>query len=84
MITETDSLNTIDLGRYYAILPSVSFNHPVEDYLKHHNAKFVEKGFSYNSGKNTQWVNVEEMRELIKQFVDPDFQPLRKFVLHDQ
>ena len=24
MITDTDSLNTIDLGKYYAILPSVS------------------------------------------------------------
>jgi UDP-N-acetylglucosamine 4,6-dehydratase/5-epimerase len=28
MITDTDSLNTIDLGNYYAILPSVSFSIP--------------------------------------------------------
>ena len=36
MITDTDSLNTIDLGEYYAILPSVSFNYEEKDYLNHH------------------------------------------------
>jgi UDP-N-acetylglucosamine 4,6-dehydratase/5-epimerase len=73
MITETDSLNTIDLGKFYAILPSVSFNHLAEDYLKHHKATFVEKGFSYNSGANKEWINVNQLRELIKIHVDPDF-----------
>ena len=34
MITMTDALNTIDLGKYYAILPSVSFKHKREEYLK--------------------------------------------------
>ena len=33
MITMTDALNTIDLGKYYAILPSVSFKHKREEYL---------------------------------------------------
>ena len=31
MITATDAMNTIDLGRYYAILPSVSFKHQREE-----------------------------------------------------
>lgn len=75
MITETDSLNTIDLGKYYAILPSVSYNYSTEDYLKHHNAKFVEKGFSYNSGKNTEWVSVDKMRKLVREYVNQDFEP---------
>ncbi len=39
MITDTDSLNTIDLGKYYAILPSVSFVYVEEEYPKHHTAK---------------------------------------------
>lgn len=73
MITDTDSLNTIDLGRYYAILPSVSFNHTEEDYIKHHNAVKVPFGFKYNSGTNTEWETVESLRELIKTHVDANF-----------
>jgi len=74
MITDTDSLNTIDLGIYYAILPSVSFNYSEEEYIKHHKAKKVEFGFKYNSGTNTEWESVESLRDLIKEHVDPDFE----------
>lgn len=74
MITDTDSLNTIDLGRYYAILPSVSFNHAEEDYINHHNAVKVPFGFKYNSGTNTEWETVESLRELIKTHVDANFE----------
>lgn len=76
MITATDSLCTIDLGKYYAILPSVSFNYSPEDYLSHHQAAFVEKGFSYNSGENAEWETVESLREKITEQVDPGFQPV--------
>lgn len=73
MITDTDSLNTIDLGHYYAILPSVSFTYTEAEYLKHHNAQKVPFGFKYNSGTNTDWETVESLRELIKTHVDPTF-----------
>jgi len=73
MITDTDSLNTIDLGKYYAILPSVSTSYKMADFLKHHNAKPVEYGFKYDSGSNTQWETVETLRELIRLHIDPDF-----------
>jgi UDP-N-acetylglucosamine 4,6-dehydratase (inverting) len=73
MITETDSLNTIDLGNYYAILPSVSFSHCKEDFIRHHNAKAVEFGFKYNSGTNDDWETIESLREKIRKFVDPNF-----------
>lgn len=73
MITDTDSLNTIDLGHYYAILPSVSFIYTETEYLKHHNAQKVPFGFKYNSGTNTDWETVESLRELIKTHVDPTF-----------
>ena len=67
MITATDSLNTIDLGRYYAILPSVSFNghRSKDDYIKHHNAKPVPEGFHYSSDNNDEWETVESLREKI-------------------
>lgn len=74
MITATDSLDTIDLGRYYAILPSVSFQYTREDFLKHHNAHYVEQGFHYSSDNNTEWETVESMRENIKRYVDPNFE----------
>ena len=53
MITVTDAMNTIDLGPYYAILPSVAFNHKYEDYVNHHNAVKVPEGFHYSSDTNT-------------------------------
>ena len=28
--------------------------------------KIVEEGFEYDSGKNTEWLSVEELRELLK------------------
>ena len=73
MITPTDSLNTIDLGEYYAILPSVSYYHTKEDYLKHHNAIPVPTGFHYSSEINEDWETVESMQENIKKYVDPNF-----------
>ena len=74
MLTDTDSLNTIDLGPYYAILPSVSFTYNEADYLQHHKAKKVPFGFKYNSGTNTEWETVESLRSLIKEHVDANFE----------
>lgn len=69
MITDTDSLNTIDLGEYYAILPSVSFSCTEEDYLSHHKAKKVPFGFKYNSGTNDRWETVDSLKDLISKHV---------------
>ncbi len=73
MITVTDSMNTIDLGKYYAILPSVSFKHKRSDYLEHHHATPVPEGFHYSSDKNTEWETVKSMREKIVKYCDPNF-----------
>jgi FlaA1/EpsC-like NDP-sugar epimerase len=70
MITESDSYNTIEFDRYYAILPSVA---NFDKYLKHFNARMLTPGFKYNSGTNTDWETVETLREKIKKYVDPDF-----------
>jgi UDP-N-acetylglucosamine 4,6-dehydratase/5-epimerase len=74
MITDTDSLNTIDVGRYYAILPSVSYTFTDKQYLEHHNADKVEFGFKYTSGNNLAWETVDSLRDLIKLHVDPNFE----------
>ncbi|MEN9358848.1 MAG: hypothetical protein RL095_383 [Verrucomicrobiota bacterium] len=74
MITESDSFSTVDLGKYYAILPVSGQSWSLQDYLSQNRATQVEPGFSINSGRNTQWLGIEEIRTLIRQHVDPDFQ----------
>lgn len=41
--------------------------------FKNFNAKKVAEGFKYNSGQNTEWVDAEALRKLIKAHVDPNF-----------
>lgn len=75
MITASDSFNTIDIGKYYAILP---VDTKKERFLNHYkNSKIVEPGFCYNSGTNEEWVNVDKMRELIRKNVDSEFNPVQ-------
>ncbi len=64
MITESDSPNTVDLGRYYAILPSGGGLDP-QTYCAAHNGKMVPVGFSYNSGDNEDFLTVDQLRALI-------------------
>lgn len=72
MITSSDSFYTIDIGKYYAIL---SAGIDSKKYLDHFGGKEVRKGFQYNSGENDDWLSVEEMRTLIKEYVKKDFTP---------
>jgi UDP-N-acetylglucosamine 4,6-dehydratase/5-epimerase len=73
MITDTDSLNTIDLGEYYVILPSISFVYSDQEFLAHHKGVKVPFGFRYNSGENSVWETVDSIRAKIRKDVDPDF-----------
>ena len=75
MITSSDSSNTVDLGKYYAILPQKSpySQYSKDDYKNAFNGLDVPDGFSYNSGNNTEWESVESLRELMKIHVDPNF-----------
>ena len=75
MITESDSLNTVDLGVYYAILPSAG-KYSVKKYCQMVDAKPVGEGFSYNSGTNKEFLSVEQLSTLIKENVDPNFKPM--------
>lgn len=72
MITSSDSFTTVDLGSYFAILPTQA-DYSLEKYCEVMGASPVEPGFSYNSGSNDRFLTVEEIRELIKRHVDPGF-----------
>ncbi|MDO8651856.1 MAG: UDP-N-acetylglucosamine 4,6-dehydratase (inverting) [Undibacterium sp.] len=65
MITSSDSLNTVDLGKYYAILPAGG-NFSIQNYCDKMGAKLVEPGFCYNSGTNEDFLTVDELRALIQ------------------
>jgi|TARA_B110000908_G_scaffold57435_1_gene70035 UDP-N-acetylglucosamine 4,6-dehydratase/5-epimerase len=75
MITSSDSYNTVDLGKYYAILPQKSpySRFSKEEYKKAFNGVDVSNGFSYNSGNNSEWETIENLREMVKIHVDPNF-----------
>ena len=65
MITESDSLNTYDMGAYYVILPS-NPDFDLLNYIKAFNAKKVKEGFNYNSKTNSLFETVESLKEKIK------------------
>lgn len=64
MITASDSFNTVDIGRYYAILPT-SGSFDTSHYCAHFKGQLVEPGFAYDSGSNPSFLSVEQLRELI-------------------
>jgi len=68
MITTSDSSNTVDLGRYYAILPA-STRYSREQYCNLTGAIGVREGFSYNSESNPHFLTVEQLRLMIEKHV---------------
>ncbi|MCK6419809.1 MAG: UDP-N-acetylglucosamine 4,6-dehydratase (inverting) [Aquabacterium sp.] len=69
MITASDSPNTVDLGDYYAILPNGGA-YSVDDYCARTGAQRVRPGFSYDSGSNSDFLSVPQLREMIEQQVE--------------
>jgi UDP-N-acetylglucosamine 4,6-dehydratase len=74
MITASDSFTTIDLGAYYAILSSDGLL--LERYRSEGRSfSAVEPGFAYSSDSNPEFLSVLQLRELIREHVDPAFAP---------
>ena len=74
MITASDSFNTVDLGPYFAILPTAG-QHTAASYAASGKGKAVAPGYAYNSGSNEKFLGVDELRQLIRQEIDPAFEP---------
>jgi UDP-N-acetylglucosamine 4,6-dehydratase len=68
MITASDSFNTVDIGRYYAILPS-SDQALRSHYLAQPGVADVKPGFCYDSGSNSDFLTVDQLRDLIRRHV---------------
>lgn len=72
MVTETDAINTLEFKEYFVILPSLDL-WDVNAFAQEFNGEFCHQNFSYNSGTNSDWLNVEQLRILIREHVDSTF-----------
>ena len=68
MITASDSINTVDLGKYFAILP-LAGQYSVEDYCAAHGGQPVPLGFAYDSCSNPDFLSIEQLRHMIAKYV---------------
>lgn len=73
MITETDALSTVEMADKFVILPSIPLWN-VDDFCKEFDAKMCPPDFRYNSGTNSEWLSVDDIRQLIVEHVDPTFE----------
>ncbi len=70
MVTETDAISTIEFKDYYVILPSMNL-WDVALFKETFGGQFCTPGFSYCSGNNTEWLTVEQIRDLTREYVEP-------------
>ena len=75
LITSAESFSTVDIGNLYAILPISACNLSIYE-KTFPICKKVPLGFQYNSGKNIKFLNINELRVLIKKHIYKEFKPL--------
>lgn len=63
MVTVEDSPHTYEYDKHFIVYPQMVWS---ERQKVQPTGKKVVEGFSYSSGNNTQWLSVEEIRELLK------------------
>ena len=73
MITQHDSPTTLDLGNQYVVCHD---QRVMEEILSEGNGKPVPPGFAYCSESNSEFLSVDQIQELIRAHIDPDFTPV--------
>ena len=63
MVSINDSRSTLDIGKFYIILPYKDNN--FLKYYKKFNGRFVNENFSYNS-LNNKFLNIKQINEILK------------------
>ncbi len=66
LISQSESYHTIDLGKYYAILPENNFDSSYKYYNKTQQIKKFPPGLPYNSKDNKKYFNKEDIKDLIQ------------------
>jgi UDP-N-acetylglucosamine 4,6-dehydratase (inverting) len=72
MVTKTDAINSIEFKKYFVILPSIPL-WDIAKYMETFDGRKCRPNFSYNSGTNEEWVTVDQIRQLIRKHIDPNF-----------
>ncbi len=63
MVTVEDSLTTYEYDKHFIVYPQMVWNDKQKPNMS---GKKVPDGFSYSSGNNTEWLTVEQIKELLK------------------
>lgn len=64
MITTEDSLHTYEYEKHFIVYPQMNF---WNDSKVIPGGNKLEYGFSYSSGNNSEWYNVEDLKKLLKE-----------------
>lgn len=67
MVTREDSLHTYEYEKHFIVYPNYDW-WGVKDVLP--GGKLVKPEFEYSSGKNTEWLSVEDIKKLLKTDLD--------------
>lgn len=65
LINLSDSRFTVQFKNYFVILPNQT-EKKIKEYCKKKKAKLVSKNFSYDSGTNKNFLNIPELKDIIK------------------
>ena len=66
MITPSDSIQTVDLGDYFAILPATT-TRKLNEFAERHQGTIVPPGFAYRSDTNPEFLSEKQLSALIEQ-----------------
>ena len=76
MITNSDSINTVEFSKYYVIMPSSNkyLKWTVQDFVKKFDlaqGRLCKKQFSYNSLNNKNFLNIKSIKKLLNKELSP-------------
>ena len=63
MVTTEDSFTTYEYEKHFIVYPQMVWNNKQQPDLS---GKKVKEGFSYSSDNNSQWLSIEEIKELLE------------------
>ena len=63
MVTPEESFTTYEYEKHFIVYPQMTWNNKQQPDMSGHK---VAEGFSYSSDNNTEWLSVEQIRELLK------------------
>lgn len=72
LITKSDAMNAVMFKDYFVILPSMKL-WDVDNFISTFDGAICPNGFSYESASNSDWLTIEQLREIIVKKIDPTF-----------